>query len=263
MGHRANLMIIREGNYSLYYSHWCAITLPSDLFWGPEAAVAFIEQQEPAEGWLDNAWAEGCACVDLDHGIYCGTAERTSIMRFRCLKHLLKMMQPLWPGWTIEWASSGILDMAAYVGYPVEELISEVSRTITPLSLVPESRDGWVRTVASVVYLDGELRLYPVQSELEDYLLQGPSLVELLNKSEGSTELDLNEWPKETPDQGFHLDLLARTIDIWYAPDAGNLLQQIRTAWPGWTVTDQRDQYESQIRLTEGSCALRWRIRKS
>ncbi|MEK8214651.1 MULTISPECIES: hypothetical protein [unclassified Paenibacillus] len=257
MGHRANLMIIREGNYSLYYSHWCAITLPSDLFWGPEAAVAFIEQQEPAEGWLDNAWAEGCACVDLDHRHllwYGGEDEHYEIPLRR---HLLKMMQPLWPGWTIEWASSGILDMAAYVGYPVEELISEVSRTITPLSLVPESRDGWVRTVASVVYLDGELRLYPVQSELEDYLLQGPSLVELLNKSEGSTELDLNEWPKETPDQGFHLDLLARTIDIWYAPDAGNLLQQIRTAWPGWTVTDQRDQYESQIRLTEGKLCFK------
>lgn len=140
MGHRANLMIIREGNYSLYYSHWCAITLPSDLFWGPEAAVAFIEQQEPAEGWLDNAWAEGCACVDLDHRHllwYGGEDEHYEIPLRR---HLLKMMQPLWPGWTIEWASSGILDMAAYVGYPVEELISEVSRTITPLSLVPESR---------------------------------------------------------------------------------------------------------------------------
>ncbi|GGF88261.1 hypothetical protein GCM10010912_36900 [Paenibacillus albidus] len=252
MGHRANLIIIRERTYSLYYSHWCAITLPSDLFWGPEAAVEFIEQQEPAEGWLDNAWAEGGALVDLDRQYLLWYGGEDVKYEIPLRRHLLKMMLPLWPGWTMEWASAGILDMGAYIGYPLEKLYSKNSRTVTPLKLESEPKDGWVRLVASVVYLDGELRLYPVQSELEDYLLQGPQLVESLEKSAGFPELDLNEWPQETPDQGFHLNLPDKAIDVWYAPDAGTLLQQLREAWPGWKVTDHKDRYEAQVRLTEG-----------
>ena len=68
MGQRANLVLVEDGKYQLFYSHWCANTLPRDLFWGPEHAVAFIRLQRAVDesGWLDDVWAEGGALLDLD-----------------------------------------------------------------------------------------------------------------------------------------------------------------------------------------------------
>lgn len=42
MGSRANLIVVDRGRYSMYYSHWGAQDLPSDLFWGPDHAIAHI-----------------------------------------------------------------------------------------------------------------------------------------------------------------------------------------------------------------------------
>jgi len=47
MGQRANLIITRSnGEYDLYYNHWCANTLPIYLFWGPEHAEKFIRMRK-------------------------------------------------------------------------------------------------------------------------------------------------------------------------------------------------------------------------
>jgi hypothetical protein len=43
MGHRANLIVVRDGRYDLRYSHWAAKMLPRDLFWGPQHAIAFTQ----------------------------------------------------------------------------------------------------------------------------------------------------------------------------------------------------------------------------
>ena len=68
MGQRANLILVEKGKYQLFYSHWCANTLPRDLFWGPDHAQAFIRIQRPVgdSGWLDDVWAEGGAILDID-----------------------------------------------------------------------------------------------------------------------------------------------------------------------------------------------------
>ena len=45
MGHRANLVIVTENGYELYYDHWLANTLPFQVFWGPEHALKLIRLQ--------------------------------------------------------------------------------------------------------------------------------------------------------------------------------------------------------------------------
>ena len=67
MGQRANLAIGNANNYELFYSHWCANTLPRDLFWGADHALEFISRQRAVsrdDGWLDTVWAEGGAVID-------------------------------------------------------------------------------------------------------------------------------------------------------------------------------------------------------
>ncbi|SEU27944.1 hypothetical protein SAMN03159358_4640 [Paenibacillus sp. NFR01] len=52
MGQRANLIIVKNGAYDLYYSHWCANTLPEDIFWGERYAIPFIEQQRAVDACI-------------------------------------------------------------------------------------------------------------------------------------------------------------------------------------------------------------------
>lgn len=49
MGHRASLVIVRDGWSELFCSHWRAITLDVDLFWGPALATTFVRSQRPAD----------------------------------------------------------------------------------------------------------------------------------------------------------------------------------------------------------------------
>jgi hypothetical protein len=50
-----------------YYSHWCATSLPKDLFWGPAHALNYVRMQKRVgneTGWLDEVWTEGGAVTD-------------------------------------------------------------------------------------------------------------------------------------------------------------------------------------------------------
>ena len=48
MGHRATYAIRESGTIELFYSHWGALSVPVDIFWGPEEAEAFIRANFPA-----------------------------------------------------------------------------------------------------------------------------------------------------------------------------------------------------------------------
>ena len=66
MGHRANLIIVENETYTLYYSHWCVNTITRDPFWGPDHAIRFFRAQREVDesGWLDDVRAEGGAVID-------------------------------------------------------------------------------------------------------------------------------------------------------------------------------------------------------
>jgi hypothetical protein len=53
MGHRANFAVVQDGQPSLYYSRWAAVTLPHSLFFGPELAIRYIEGLQPTDALLD------------------------------------------------------------------------------------------------------------------------------------------------------------------------------------------------------------------
>jgi hypothetical protein len=48
MGHRANLVLIEDhaSPYQLFYSHWCAISLTDDVFWGVDDTLRFVKNQQ-------------------------------------------------------------------------------------------------------------------------------------------------------------------------------------------------------------------------
>lgn len=251
MGQRANLIVVRNGSYQLYYSHWCANTLSRDLFWGPEETLSFIEGQQPAEGWLDDRWAEGGVIMDIDHKVLLWYGGEDIMYDVPLRRQLFTLMQPLWSGWELRWAKAGIVDMATYLNYPLENVRS-VEYTADFTSVIePEPTGGFIRMIASIVFPDGELRIFPLCGTFDEYVLAGPSsFIQALSPASG---LQVAEWSEEFPDQGFHLDTRRRTLDIWYAGADSDIITHVRKCWPDWTVTDLADQYEVQSVLTENA----------
>lgn len=250
MGQRANLILVRNGTYELYYSHWCANTLSSDLFWGPEETLSFIEGQQPTEEWLDDRWAEGGVIMDIDQKLLLWYGGEDIMYDIPLKRQLFALMQPLWIGWELRWAKAGIVDMAIYLNYPLEQVRSvEYTAELTSL-IEPEPKGGFIRTIASIVFPNGDLRIFPLSETFDECLLAGPSFIESISPASGQQELRVAEWSEDFPDQGFHLDTRLRTLDIWYAGDESDIITHVGKCWPDWTVTDLADHYEVQSGLT-------------
>lgn len=260
MGQRANLIIVREQAYELYYSHWCANTLPADLFWGPEYALSFIERQTRAEesgpGWLNEVWAEGGAVLDLEKRKLLFYGGEDILLDIPLRNLFLRLMGCIWQGWEIAWAYEGILDLASYVGYPQETLLAEREVYTSDMTLAPSSPREWVDLVASVKFAGDDLLLFPLAGELDTYLLSGPAFINRINKSYGYRSLALSEWTEGFPAAGFHIDVTQKRIEIWHAKDFAAAQTRIQSEWPSWEVIDHCGDYESQVRGTGGALKL-------
>lgn len=278
MGSRANIIVVQDGTYDLFYCHWCAASLPSNLFWGPANAVAFarnlldpkrivrnipIRRFDPSRpsdswspavdgsGWLTDVWAEGGAVIDLDCKtliLYGGEDIGAHIPLTRLY---LQLMQEVWEGWDIRWAQRGIVDMAEYVGLPKERVIDGgmPSREFE----VEEPR--WAGAIGSIQLEDGTLRLFPL-SGVQMELAQGPVLINAMKEHTGYTHLPFDEWSRLSlfpwwgagfPSAGFHIDVSARSVEYWTAGSARDPETYILPFWPGWRVTWLKDNYEAHL----------------
>ena len=228
MGQRANLIIIEAQNYQLFYSHWCANTIPRDLFWGPDHALRFIRIQREVEktDWLDTVWAEGGAVVDLDQRnllLFGGEDIRYDVPLRRAY---LDLLRTVWKGWEVRWAHEGIADLADRVGYPRSNVIS--TKDDEPISVLsPPKEREWIDIVASIRFEDESIRLYPLAGNVEEYLACGPDLLKTAEVGSGLDRLTLSEWTTSFPTGGLHLDSIKMRVDFWKAADAPGILDGI------------------------------------
>jgi hypothetical protein len=284
VGSRANIAIVEDGTYSLYYCHWCAQTLPRDLFWGPEYALAFTRAQlfeggglpalradepcpappgtpvEKPEGWLDDVWSEGGAVIDLDRRVlllYGGEDIEWDVPLRRLY---LALLRQVWQSWEVRWALIGILELADYVGLPRHLVMTEPEEwDPPPIGRVDTKR---VPTIASVVFEDGTLQLFPLFMQTYPYLYAGPQTVDILAQEQGFSSLPLGEWESWIPQGGFHIDVQRREIECWMAR-TGNADPEIQMAprWPGWRFCWLGDDYEAHLERLGGR--IRWPTRST
>lgn len=254
MGQRANLILVEGREYQLFYSHWCANTLPRDLFWGPEHALAFIRIQRAVDdsGWLDEVWAEGGAVVDLDRKHFLLYGGEDVLYDVPLRRIYLELLAQVWKGWTVRWAYEGIADLADYVGYPRDRVLSKGDRDSSDDTLtLPEQKD-WTDLVASARFGDKTVLLYPLAGDVASYLCSGSKLVDNLHTPNGLPRLLLDEWTTAFPSGGFHLDLPAQRLEFWLARDAPDIGNRVAKAWPGWKTQWHHDRYEMQLECAEG-----------
>ena len=253
MGQRANLLLVRGGDYELYYTHWGAGTLPADLFWGPEWAERFVRAQQRVDetGWLDDVWAEGGALLDLDRHrvlVYGGEdlANEAPLRR-----RYLELMRRVWRDWEVHWAHEGIAALADYVGHPRREVLTADPRdAVCSLEAPPEPR--FVQCLGSVRWAQRGIRLYPLHEHPLEYVACGPELLASGGARNGRDAFGEGHWPEEFPIGGFHADVLRRTLELWITADAAGVVEHLGDRWPGWEVAWHHDAWEWQEDRCDG-----------
>ncbi len=252
MGHRANLVIVDEAGYQLYYCHWCAISIPTSIFWGPEIALEFIRQQCPVDAdekeWLDTVWAEGGVLVDIyrQQALLYGGEELPRNIPLRRL--YMALAQQVWTGWNIQWASGGIVSMAGYVGLPLEVVCKPMEKPRGKCELPAPAEMDWVDTIGSIRRKDGTIDFFPTEIFLANILPHGPSLVKAMHRKKSLTEYQCDELPQS----GFHIDETEKTLSYWTIEEEFIRETELIPLWPDWDVVPLHDDFEAHIRLTDG-----------
>lgn len=259
MGQRANLAIGNACSYELYYSHWCANTLPRDLFWSSEHALDFVRKQRPvavADGWLDTIWAEGGAVIDLQSKTFLLFGGEDLLYDVPLRRLFLRMLTTSWQGWAIRWAFEGIVDIAEYLGVAREQVIAVSDKTNEAAAVLtsPQERD-WLSCICTIRSVDN-LAIYPLEGMLIDYLLSGPKLVAGSKAVPSYSTLNVSDWTAYFPTGGFHIDLDEQQLDFWMAEDCPNGLTAVANMWSDWKVNWHKDYFESQVELTNSALTL-------
>ena len=238
MGNRANFVVIDKADWRMYYAHWAGCRMLDALIGGPELALRYIDalRATPKHEWVDPSLADGGALVDLvQHRLlFFGDELMIGVPERRAM---LAVLPALWPGYTIEWAYNGPVDLSDAVGARprfVEwepEPTTKVTRSRKKLCQVVSVRDG-----------SGELRLWPLHWTLSQ-AWHGPALLDRL-PGPGVTSLKLGVLPES----GVHVNLRQRSVGQWHTADTVGICRELPDRWPGWRTQSWGDGYEEQQR---------------
>lgn len=246
MGNRANYVLVADGDWTLYYSHWGAIGLEFDLLPGPAAATRHIRAQEvmrsDRSGWMDNDWCEGGALIDLDRHVALvfwlrsDPAERAAA---------LAVLARTWPGWRVDWAYGGLADLAEYVGVD-PETVRYRHEPIAPHA----SETDWVSCLVTVTDPAGTRGYGLVGTDIEDIARLGPGVRTQLPDDA------LLDACVTTPMRGCHLDYTARRAGAWTTEACVEPFEYMCADWTGWQWEWWADDYERHAARVAGSVSI-------
>lgn len=261
MGQRANLIIMENSEYTLYYDHWAANSLDAYLFWGPEKAVTFFKNHEKSgeEYWLDTVWCEGGAVIDLDLKVLLFFGGEDIFYDIHLRNTYLKLLSEMWPGYLIKWAHHGVLDLAEYVGYSKIEELNEPSASPRKVEWKEcfDCGDGKELEGALSIVDQGTLLIYPLYGydAGSKVLNSGEILITVVENYEGQVHFEFPDLSTESyPDfarAGIHMDCTSRTLFYWLADSSEISDEQLQILWPDWTIVNLLDDYKKHERLTQ------------
>lgn len=235
MGHRANYILKSAHDFELYYSHWGANVVPSDFFWGPQAATEFIRSQQPTTEWLDDVWCEGGASLDLHARrlVLFGGEDAQYDPFLRAV--IAAFFEHTWAGWHVAWAHRGILDLAREAG--IEEAVV-TARTDKSQSKEPAPKPRPVQKnkpwSESVVEVDG--KLYSLENTIDEVMCGGPDFLAALPHKPPGVFLD------SCPPTGgavFHSG--ERILRFWHTRLFDQPEKALGEFWPGWQLVHRPD----------------------
>jgi hypothetical protein len=243
MGNRANMVVVENGDWTLYDAHWVGDRALDVVAFGPEYAVRYIRAYDEWSdvGWTDPASASGGVLVDLDRRrmLFFGE-ELAATMNER--RAILDVLPSLWPGYQIGWAYGGTDEMVAYLG---AQIAWDRGRPGIKLHRVYNQSD--LCHVLSVVHPEHGLRLMPLTWGYSA-AWQGSSLVDVL-PYKGATKMRRTR----IPESGVHIDVEKRAVGAWTTSEARGLFDLMPALWAGWRTECWDDRYEEQVARCGGA----------
>ena len=255
MGHRANLIIIENGEKKVFYDHWIAINLDRTLFWDFTFALEYFKAQENADEsmWLDELFAEAGAVIDVDkkYLLWFAGGDVGRFVSYR--QKFLELQQKIWEGWKIEWASRGVVDMAEYVGYPKENVLNDFQwKGENKRFKMPKAKRD-VDGIGCWIDAAGDVKLYPYNwHHGKDYLELGTEIFDVLQNVKSFPELDLAKWKCKFPKCGFVIDEKKQIVEFWEAMPCADTVNRLKAAWDEWEIIWHEDNYQFQLDRLNG-----------
>lgn len=242
MGNRANMVVVENGDWTLYDAHWVGDRTLDVVAFGSEYAVRFIRAHDVAEaGWADPASAVGGVLVDLDRRRMLFFGEELAVTMDE-RRAILSVLPHTWPGYEVGWAYGGTDELVDYVG---DERYWERGRSGVRLHRVYNQSD--LCHVLSVVHPEHGLRLMPLTWGYSA-AWRGSELASSL-PYKGATKMRRTM----IPESGVHIDVGRRVVGVWATSEARGLFDLMPELWPGWWTECWDDRYEEQVARCGGA----------
>jgi len=244
VGHRCNYVVRENGARTLYYSHWGALGIVRNFFWGLDAARAFLAEQEETDDWLDDVWGEGGIALDVDERVLVVTGGDI-VGEPRDLS--LRLMSAIW-GWDRFQVRDveSLVEIGGAVGVPRERI--EAAHFALPALDVndPKSSGREGGHLGAMILVDGAVRFCQNDRAV---LELGPSGVPDLLRLP-----DLEEAQKIGIRESWLWIVVIDTHARRLAAASHHLrrhtsLRHYAARWPGWEFDPYRDLNEMKRRL--------------
>ncbi|BBX26621.1 hypothetical protein GCM10009632_42820 [Mycolicibacterium alvei] len=247
MGNRANFVIVENGEWQLYYSHWAGCRMLDALAFGPEFALRYVKALEalPRTDWTCPLWSDGGAVIDVDRKrlLFFGD-ELMCDMPIR--RAMFVVLIAMWPDYEVGWAYGGTHELASYVGADCKW---DDDLRGPDLKLARKHGTGPCQVV-SMIDTAGHLRLWPLWWGVSS-ARHGSGLMELL-PGKGFARLRLGQIPVG----GVHIDAGRRRIGVWYTDEPQNVFHRLPHLWAGWQTECWDDRYEEHAARCGGALRL-------
>ncbi|MFD7876896.1 hypothetical protein ACFV5G_22785 [Streptomyces sp. NPDC059766] len=249
MGARAQYVVVENGAWQRYYSHWAASRVADDLLPGPDAATRCFRANREIDEWLDDVWCEGAALVDHDRRILLWFAFADDWADHIAARAVLART---WPGWDVRFAHDGMGDLTHHLGLGRDlTRVPGWFETFEPSGFAgTEDTEPW--SVVSLRLPDGSVRAWGSYWEPVEHLAAGPRLVDLLVASPATPALI------DMPYGGVHFDPQARTVSLWAVQTVAGIHNWPLPGWEDWALDFRGDDHTRQAGLLPAdSCFLR------
>ncbi len=233
MGHRGNYIIKSQNKIDIYYTHWRANFMATDLFLGESKFVEFVKQFDKEEQTIPEPFIEGCILIDYDK-------KELVIWEVLHLNHssvrekYLRYVQSEWEDWKIEFAEKGLYDIEKKVDRDFTSYQHIFFSEIDSEKLKQDKKTEENKDIESIVIMKrndtfDQKGVYSITSE--ELFLIGEQIIEVLDTK------DTVVLPKEIESRRIGVSIIdfdTKTI-VMNTAMAG-AIKNLKPFWKDWKL---------------------------
>jgi len=181
MAQKANYIIKSKGIIDIYYTHWRAINIASDLLLGPKKFITFVKEFDKKKELINEPWIEGCIYIDLDSKALLFW-EIENLYQFSIRQKYLEHLKQKWKNWKVEYAEREMYDIEKKVNiaYTSNQKIDLERVDFNKLAI--DSFDKYISCIVVIKRKENIVvkNLYSIRED--ELVLHGESIIDILDK---------------------------------------------------------------------------------